>query len=306
MSHSISNTPISSAVNKNNELVSKNSSTTNSSFYTMLSGFLKTDSDGRINEEQLYSALLNQRMFSKKGEYAATAYQKLFETNKNALKRSDGYIPVEKAASSSIKQMVQSGVLTENEAISINAQAFKAAQLDGDTNYIYDSRGSTVAVALIESALNSAEERINSYDSGKATAGTLNLDNMINSPVIATTGQNTLVNQSIDKTSADTVDEYSKSETYSYYNIANGGRMAWRIPRKGPSFDSNLKVVFSDGHTVQVKDTSKNYRESDGFVFKPGIGANGEGDNNTGTAHGGIYIHAPYGNHSTKLTIYYS
>ncbi len=37
--------------------------------------------------------------------------------------------------------------------------------------------------------------------------------------------------------------------------------------------------------------TSKNYRESDGFVFKPGIGPNGEGSDNTGTAHGGVYLH---------------
>lgn len=81
--------------------------------------------------------------------------------------------------------------------------------------------------------------------------------------------------------------------------------MAWRIPKKGPAFGSNLKVVFSDGHSVVVRNTSKNYRESDGFVFKPGLGPNGEGDANTGTAHGGVYIHAPYGNRSTRLTIHY-
>lgn len=99
--------------------------------------------------------------------------------------------------------------------------------------------------------------------------------------------------------------EYSHSSTYSSYGTRNGGRQAWRIPRKGPDFGAKIKVVFSDGHTVYVRDTSKNYRESDGFVFKPGIGPNGEGSANTGTAHGGVYLHAPYGNRSTQVTFYY-
>ena len=43
-----------------------------------------------------------------------------------------------------------------------------------------------------------------------------------------------------------------------------------------------------------------------GFVFKPGIGANGEGDNDTGTSHGGIYLHAPYGDKSNTVTLWYN
>jgi hypothetical protein len=99
--------------------------------------------------------------------------------------------------------------------------------------------------------------------------------------------------------------EYSKHESFHYDHIANGDRMAWRIPQKGPDFGEKLKVVFSDGHTVYVADTSNNYREDDGFVFKPGIGPNGEGQDDIGTSHGGVFIHAPYGNRSTDLTIYY-
>lgn len=99
---------------------------------------------------------------------------------------------------------------------------------------------------------------------------------------------------------------YSKQATYTSYGVRNGGRKAWRIPRKGPSFGKNIKVVFSDGHTVYVKDTSHNYREGDGFVFKPGLGPNGHGSSNTGTAHGGVYLHAPYGNRSNKVTFHFN
>ena len=100
-------------------------------------------------------------------------------------------------------------------------------------------------------------------------------------------------------------EEYSRKATYTSYGTRNGGRQAWRIPKKGPDFGKQIKVVFSDGHTVYVKNTSRNYRESDGFVFKPGIGPNGEGSENTGTAHGGVYLHAPYGNRSKQVTFHY-
>lgn len=99
--------------------------------------------------------------------------------------------------------------------------------------------------------------------------------------------------------------EYKNKATYTSYGERNGGRKAWRIPKKGPEFGKAIKVVFADGHTVFVKDTSHNYRESDGFVFKPGIGPNGEGEANTGTAHGGVYLHAPYGNKSNTVTFYF-
>ena len=100
--------------------------------------------------------------------------------------------------------------------------------------------------------------------------------------------------------------EYSQKATFTSYGVRNGGRQAWRIPGKGPSFGKQIKVVFSNGHTVYVKNTAKNYRESDGFVFKPGIGPNGHGDSNTGTAHGGVYLHAPYGNRSKQVTFYFN
>jgi len=99
---------------------------------------------------------------------------------------------------------------------------------------------------------------------------------------------------------------YNSRDTYTAYGVRNGGRKAWRVPRKGPSFGPSVLVVFEDGHKVLVKDTSHNYREKDGFVFKPGIGPNGTGDANTGTAHGGVYLHAPYGNKSNRATFHYN
>ena len=106
-------------------------------------------------------------------------------------------------------------------------------------------------------------------------------------------------------TTAVSAAEYSRKATYTSYGTRNGGRQAWRIPKNGPSFGKKIKVVFSNGHTVFVPNTSKNYRESDGFVFKPGIGKMCHSSSCTGTAHKGVYLHAPYGNRSRQATIYY-
>jgi len=100
--------------------------------------------------------------------------------------------------------------------------------------------------------------------------------------------------------------DYKNKATYTSYGERNGGRKAWRIPPQGPDFGPKIKVVFADGHTVIVNDTSHNYREKDGFVFKPGLGPNGEGQANTGTAHHGVYLHAPYGNKSNTVTFYFN
>lgn len=108
---------------------------------------------------------------------------------------------------------------------------------------------------------------------------------------------------------------YKNSAEYSAYGERNGGRMAWRIPKRGDSLGAGpIKFTFSNGQTFVVKSTARNCRdredtcnrdssaEKDGFVFKPGNGVpNGEGESNIGTAHGGIYLHAPYGNKSPKV-----
>jgi len=111
--------------------------------------------------------------------------------------------------------------------------------------------------------------------------------------------------------------DYKFNSTYTSYGIRNGGRQAWRIPKKGPDFGQPIKFVFSSGKSFTVNNTSKNCRDQEscsrnskapmyGFVFKPGIGPNGDGDSDTGTSHGGIYLHAPFGDSSKQVTVYYN
>ena len=107
---------------------------------------------------------------------------------------------------------------------------------------------------------------------------------------------------------------YKHLETYTSYGVRNG-RQAWRISKRGDSLGPGpVKFTFSSGKTFTVKSTAKNCRDQEstcsrnskapmyGFVFKPGNGKpNGEGDNDIGTAHGGIYLHAPHGDNSKTV-----
>ena len=109
------------------------------------------------------------------------------------------------------------------------------------------------------------------------------------------------------------IGDYSHSATYTSYGVRNGGRQAWRIPKSGKDLGPGpIKFTFSSGKTFIVKNPLKNCRDQEncsrnskaamyGFVYKPGIGPNGDGDNNTGTDHGGIYLHAPYGDSSKTV-----
>ena len=109
---------------------------------------------------------------------------------------------------------------------------------------------------------------------------------------------------------------YKNQATYKAYGKRNGGRWAWRITKRGDSLGPGpVRFTFyPSGKTFTVKSTAKNCRDRedtcrrdtsapmDGFLFKPGNGRpNGEGDDDIGTAHGGIYLHAIYGDDSPTV-----
>ena len=111
--------------------------------------------------------------------------------------------------------------------------------------------------------------------------------------------------------------QYKNFATYTSYGVRNG-RQAWRIPKKGPEFGPGpIKLVFSSGKEFVVKNTSKNCRDDQntcarnskaimyGTVFKPGIGPNVDGDADTGTSHGGVYLQAPWNDTSKSVKVYW-
>ncbi len=167
----IGNGLLSSQLNSDNA-----QSEVSSSFQDILSQMLSVDSEGQVNEEQVFAALINERLTSMKGSEAAQEFETRYQTEQKQYERADGYIFLEDAARAALKSMSDDGILTLEEAETIHGQAFQGAQLDGNKNALYDSIGSTMAVAMVEMALQSAESAITEFDEGTATAGRLAFD----------------------------------------------------------------------------------------------------------------------------------
>lgn len=108
---------------------------------------------------------------------------------------------------------------------------------------------------------------------------------------------------------------FTHSAIYTSYGVRNG-RQAWRITKRGDTFGKRIRITWlPSGKVMTVNDTSKNCRDrSDtcqrdskgevyGAVYKPGIGFNGDGDSNTGTSHGGVYLQGPWKNNDKTVKI---
>ena len=145
------------------------------SFSDVLMDFLPTEAGQEINEEQLFSAVIAERLEGLKGSEALDSYKVSLEEHLAAMKHSNGYVPVEDASRAALNDMVDKGILSIEEAESIHAQAFQAAQLDDNHEALYDSLGSTMAVAMIELALKSSTNMLAAFDSGEKDAGTMSL-----------------------------------------------------------------------------------------------------------------------------------
>jgi hypothetical protein len=147
---------------------------TGGEFDTTLKSFLGTDSAKKVSEEELFSALVQERLKKSKGEDALKKFQDLLTSSKDRLKKSDGYVPVEDATKEALKTLRDQGVLDAKEADSIYSQSFAAAQLDDNKDTLFDDRGGpgdpTIAVATMEQALLLSRTVMDKYDAGTEQA----------------------------------------------------------------------------------------------------------------------------------------
>lgn len=137
-----------------------------------LRSILNPDQSGKINEEQLFSGIIEERVKVLKGTAIATKFHELFEKAKTRIGKQANAI--ENAARRALKNLVKDGTLTSKQAVKIHSEAFAAAQIDTNQATLFDSTGGpkdpTVAVKLVDQAVNTAIDRLNEFDSGKATA----------------------------------------------------------------------------------------------------------------------------------------
>ena len=149
-------------------------------FDSTLKAFLSPDKTNKISEEELFSGLVQERIKKTKGEAGLADFKTIFESAKNRMRKADGFVPFEDATKEALKEFRDTGKITKEEADSIYSQAFAGAQLDQNTNALYDNRGGpndpTMAVAEMEQALLLSGAIIGKYDTGSEAAALRSLD----------------------------------------------------------------------------------------------------------------------------------
>lgn len=140
---------------------------TGDDFLSRLKGMLNPSQANSINEEELFAAIIQERLSSLKGDEAGAKFQEAFEAEKKGLTRGDGYVNVEQAAENALSAMIEGGVVTAEEGAQIRQESFRAAQLDDDHSNLYDSRGETSATAGIEVALEQAKVALEKIANGE-------------------------------------------------------------------------------------------------------------------------------------------
>jgi hypothetical protein len=245
MDNSITALNASAAAPSTANLSTQTGSTQSSSFEEMLNTILQADSNGQVNEEQLFAAVINERISTKKGEEAASAYRELFTSYQQELQWENGYVPVEQAAGKALEGLVEQGILMQSEAESINAQAFKAAQIDDKTDILYDSLGSTVAVTLVDLAIQSAEKETNLFDSGQKDAGSM----PINTSYIGSTNEGT-------------AGTFQGGDGFLYKPVSEStGNLVILLPASMKGDVASLDLVDSSGEVLESGDTNATYED---------------------------------------------
>jgi hypothetical protein len=270
----------------------------------------------KISEEDLFSLLAQERIRKLKGEQALKEFQAMLQTSQTAMKKPDGFIPVEDATKAALVQFRGAGKLTAEETDSIYSQAFAGAQLDSNTDALFDSRGGkgdpTIAVASLEQALLSSRVTIEEYNSGKKTAPKRRIEEASNGKstvagASATTGGDTgflfkPVSDSDGKLAillpprltglAASVRLLSPSgdilESGRYSGNGNGGREHFRFNKPGGGYPDGLavEVALKGGEIVRyiIEETSERNEGGSTASGAPSTASNGESNSSSAPA----------------------
>jgi len=212
-------------------------------FDSTLKALLSPDKTNKISEEELFSGLVQERIKKTKGEAGLTDFKTIFESAKNRLRKADGFVPFEDATKEALKEFRDTGKITKDEADSIYSQAFAGAQLDQNTNALYDNRGGpndpTMAVAEMEQALLLSGALIGKYDTGSETAAVRSLDEPSNA-----------ASNSITTSSADHSEVGSSGFLFKPVSDSDG-KLAVLLPPNLAGLVQSVSLVGANGEVIE-------------------------------------------------------
>ncbi|MCB0332558.1 MAG: hypothetical protein KDD55_03600 [Bdellovibrionales bacterium] len=282
---------VTGALTRNSTTDTQDTESTSEGFDALLRQYITASDGENVSEEELFAAIVQERIESLKGTDAAEEFGSMLEANKADMTRGDGYVPVEDAVYKTLREAVESGMLTKEEKNTIRDHSFAAAQLDDNASALYDNRGGvgdpTIAVAEMEAALLSARGIIEQIEGGTLTTeaapaapdpvadtSTTSEGNKVISPngthidgndgfvfkpesdhekKLVVLLPSNLANNVTDLVLKD--EDGNTIEEGRSSGYANGGREHFRFNRAGKDYPENItvEVSLSDGSTISYE-----------------------------------------------------
>ena len=147
---------------------------TGGEFDQTLKAFIAPGTGNKVSEEELFSALVQERIKKTKGDGALGEFTTILNSCKERMKKPDGHVPVEEATKQALIEFREAKKISQEETDKIYSESFAAAQLDENKEALFDGKGGandpTIAVASMEQALLLSRAKIESFDSGTSKA----------------------------------------------------------------------------------------------------------------------------------------
>lgn len=258
----LENTPDSSVVKtqdvKNESGTTEKTETKSDEFSSFLMKQLSRTSADQVNEEELFSAVIGQRL-NKESAEAGNFYNEQVKSLTVSMARQDGYVPVEDVAKAALKATVDAGKITKEKAEIINASAFESAQIDNNLESLYDGRGETKAVATMEEMMFKIKSMMEDIDSGKKTVTARSLDiasNRGTTPgTLISLGLSSEVGKLAEGAELSSEGGSEKQIRFTWKHEASDGNLAVLLPQRLTNID---KVeLFKDGELIEKGHYSK-------------------------------------------------
>jgi len=131
----------------------------------------KKDQASQINEEELFAGTMYQLVKNRFGDSIAGDFKSAYQLSLVDKPGKERVASAERAAKDTLKFMVSSTLISREDARAIQDQAFQAAQIDGNSDFLWDSIGDTKAVTSVARGSRLVQKRLeDSGDTPVATA----------------------------------------------------------------------------------------------------------------------------------------
>ncbi len=243
-------------------------------FAQTLKAFIAPGEGNKVSEEELFSALVQERIKKTQGEGALGEFTNILNGCKSRMRKADGYVPVEEATKQALIEFREAKKLSQEETDKIYSESFAAAQLDDNKEALFDGRGGandpTIAVATMEQALLLSGTKIEGFDSGASKADIRSISEAATGAAVSTAGSEAVTGadagflfKPISESDGKLVvllpsrltglvsglsivgPDGQVTESGRYRGIGNGGREHFRFSKPGSQ--------YANGSTVQAK-----------------------------------------------------